>query len=139
VNVSVLPSASSLENPGPLTRVVLDYTRAMERLVPSAKAAGDWAPLAEFVAVDAFERIGTFLEVHDWQQYTEMLARWASSIEKFETTVRRVSELPSRVYYEVEERHFRGGRVGVVNSMTVFEFDERDRIRHLAVYLQQAR
>ena len=109
----------------------------MERLVPTARAAEDWAPLAAFVAVDEFERIGTFLEVHDWRQYTDMLTRWASSIEKFETTVRRVSELPGLVYYEVEERHFRGAKVGVVHSMTVFAFDEGGRIRHLAVYLQQ--
>jgi len=111
----------------------------MERLVPTVKSAEDWAPLAEFVAVDEFERVGTLLEVHDWHQYTEMLTRWASSIEKFETTVRRISELPDLVYFEVEERHFRGGKVGVVNSMTVFAFDEDARIRHLAVYLQQRR
>jgi hypothetical protein len=137
--VSRLDSGSSLEDPGPLTRVVLDYTGTMERLVPSVKAAADWAPLAELVAVDEFERIGTFLEVHDWPQYTGMLTRWATSIEKFETTVRRVSELPGLVYLEVEERHFRDARVHVVNSMTVFAFDEAGRIRHLAVYLQQPR
>jgi hypothetical protein len=124
---------------GPLTRVVLAYTQTMERLVPAVKRAEDWAPLAELVAVDEFERTGTLLETHDWQQYTEMLTRWASSIEKFETTVRRISELPDLVYYEVEERHFRGGKVGVVNSMTVFAFDDAGRIRHLAVYLQQPR
>ena len=124
---------------GPLTRKVLEYTRIMEGLVPTAKAPEDWAPLAEFVAVDEFERIGTLLEIHDWRQYTEMLTQWASSIEKFETTVLRVSELRDLVYYEVEERHFRGDKVGVVNSMTVFEFDANRRIRHLNVYLQQRR
>ena len=43
------------------------------------------------------------------------------------------------VYYEIEERHFRGDKVNVINSMTVFEFDANDRIRRLNVYLQQAR
>lgn len=127
------------EAPGSLTRRVLDYARTMERLVPTAKTAADWSPLAELVAVDEFERIGTSLELHDWRRYTEMLTRWASSIEKFETTVRRVSELHDLVYFEIEERHFRGGQVHVVNSMTVFGFDEAGRIRHLAVYLQQRR
>jgi hypothetical protein len=124
---------------GPLTRNVLDYTQTMKRLVPAITAPADWAPLAEFVAVDEFERVGTFLEVQDWQQYTEMLTKWASATETFETTVRRISELPGLVYFEIEERHFRGGNVNVVNSMTVFEFDEDGRIRHLDVYLQQAR
>jgi hypothetical protein len=125
------------ENAGPLTRKVLDYEQAMKRLVPTIEAPADWAPLAEFVAVDTFERVGTFLEVQNWQQYTEMLTHWASATETFETTVRRISELPGLVYFEIEERHFRGGDVHVVNSMTVFEFDEDGKIRHLDVYLQQ--
>jgi hypothetical protein len=127
------------ENAGPLTRKVLDYEQAMKRLVPTIEAPADWAPLAEFVAVDTFERVGTFLEVQNWQQYTEMLTHWASATETFETTVRRISELPGLVYFEIEERHFRGGDVHVVNSMTAFEFDEDGKIRHLDVYLQQPR
>jgi hypothetical protein len=127
------------ETPGPLTRKVLDYEQAMKRLVPAITAPADWGPLAEFVAVDEFERVGTFLEVQNWQQYTEMLTQWASATETFETTVRRISELPGLVYFEIEERHFRGGNVHVVNSMTVFEFDEDGKIRHLDVYLQQPR
>ena len=110
----------------------------MEGLVPAAKGPADWAPLAEFVAVDQFERVGTFLEVQNWQQYTEMLTQWASAIDSFATAVRRTSELRGLVYYEVEERHFRDGNVTVVNSMTVFAFDKDTKISHLDVYLQQA-
>ncbi len=124
---------------GPLTSVVLDYVRTMEELVPTATTPEDWAPLAEFVAVDDFERVGTFLEVQTWSAYTAMLTQWASAIATFETTVRRISEVDGLVYYEVEERHRAGDRVAVVNSMTVFAFDGTGRIRHLDVYLQQAR
>jgi hypothetical protein len=122
-----------------LTQRVEGYVEAMARLVPTVKAADDWAPLAEYVDVEGFERVGAFLEVQDWRQYTEMLTQWASATDGFETVVRRIAELPERVYYEVEERHHRGGDVHVVNSMTVFEFDGSGRIRHLDVYLQQAR
>ncbi len=124
---------------GPLTRTVLDYVRTMTDLVPTVTTPEDWAPLTEYVAVDDFERVGTFLEVQDWAQYTEMLTGWASAIATFETTVRRIAELPGVVYYEVEERHHVGEHVNVVNSMTVFTFDDEGRIRHLDVYLQQAR
>jgi hypothetical protein len=127
------------ESSGPLTRKVLDYERTMRDLVPVVEAPADWAPLSALVATDEFERVGTFLEVQDWQQYTEMLTRWASATERFETTVRRIAELTSHVYYEIEERHFRGDDVTVVNSMTVFEFDEDGKIRHVDVYLQQPR
>ena len=108
-------------------------------MVPGVKDPADWAPLAEFVATDEFERVGTFLEVQGWSEYTDMLTRWAAVTESFETTVLRISECGSLVYYEIEERHSRGDHVNVVNSMTVFEFDEHGRIRRLNVYLQQAR
>jgi hypothetical protein len=124
---------------GPLTRRVLEYDEAMRRLVPEAKDPADFAPLAEYVAVDEFERVGTFLEVQDWQQYTEMLTKWASATDSFATTVRRITEVAGLVYYEIEERHTRGGGVHVVNSMTVFQFDESGKISHLDVYLQQPR
>ncbi len=124
---------------GPLTQVVFSYDRVMRELAPTVKAPSNWAPLTEFVAVDGFERIGTFLEVQDWDQYTVMLTQWASSIDSFETSVRRISELPDLLYYEVEERHRRGDAVNVVNSLTVFAFDDRGRICHLDVYLQQPR
>jgi hypothetical protein len=71
-----------------------------------------------------------------WREYIEMLARWASATAKFEATVRRVFELPGLVYFEVEERHFRGDAVSVVNSMTVFAFNADNKIRRLDVYLQ---
>jgi hypothetical protein len=127
------------EAPGALTRAVLDYQDVMKRLVPSISGPGDWAPLAEFAAVDEFVRIGTSMEVQDWAQYVDMLTRWASSIDRFETTVRRTNESGRLVYFEVEERHLRAARVDVVNSMTVFELDDAGKIRRLDVYLQQAR
>lgn len=129
----------AIESAGPLTQKVLAYTEAMRQLVPTVSSPADWEPLTAFIAVDDFTRVGTFLERDDWRGYTEMLTRWASSIERFETTVHRIAELPGHVYYEIEERHFRGGDPHVVNSMTVFEFDDVARIRRLDVYLQEAR
>lgn len=123
---------------GPLTRKVMQYQDTVRRLVPTIKTSKDWAPLASLIAIDRFERIGTFLEVQNWQQHTEMLTGWAHSVDSFETTVRRMSELPALVYFEVEERHFVGDNTHVVNSLTVFEFDTDAKICHLDVYLQQA-
>ena len=123
---------------GPLTRKVMQYQDTVRQLVPMVKTPEDWAPLASLIAIDRFERIGTFLEVQNWRQYTEMLTGWAHSVDSFETTVRRVSELPQLVYFEIEERHFLGDNAHVVNSMTVFEFDTDANICHIDVYLQQA-
>jgi hypothetical protein len=127
------------ETVGPLTQMVLEYDRALQRLVSEARDLADWAPLSEFIDVEHFERIGTFLEVQNWNDYIEMLTRWASATESFETTVRRITEIRRLVFYEIEERHSRGDNVNVINSMTVFEFGANNRIRRLNVYLQQAR
>ena len=83
--------------------------------------------------------MGTRREVQNWREYAELLTRWACAIERFETTVQRVSELPGLVYFAAEERHFVGEEVTVVNSLSVFEFDADEKIRRLSVYLQQAR
>ncbi|CQD16513.1 hypothetical protein BN970_03516 [Mycolicibacterium conceptionense] len=122
-----------------LIDIVLRYQELMKQLVPTVKTAADWAPLADFVATDQFERVGTFLEVQDWQQYTQMLTDWVSRIDTFETTVRRISQVGNLVYFEIEERHLRHGATLVVNSLTVFEFTDDATICHLNVYLQQGR
>ena len=131
--------AEEVVNPGgPLVERVLGFVAVMKDLVAAGAASGDeWAPLREFVAVDEFERIGPFLEVQDWRQYVEMLSQWSLGTTGFETTLLRVSELRGLVYVEVEERHQRNESIEIVNSMTVFEFDETEKIRRLAVYLQR--
>jgi len=123
---------------GPLTRNVRNYDRMMRELVSQVRTSADWAPLEQFIAVDDFQRVGVFREVQNWPAYVEMLTHWATSVDSFETTVRRISELPGLVYYEIEERHRRGPELNVVNSMTVFTFDDAGKISHLDVYLQQA-
>lgn len=121
---------------GPLAKKVLDYQDTVRNLVLTVKSPDDWGALGEFLAVDEFERIGPFLDVQNWPQYAEMVNGWAQGVQAFETTVRRISELPQRVYFEVEERHRYGDDWLVVNSMSVFEFNEDGKVRHLDVYLQ---
>ena len=81
---------------GPLTRKVLGFEQTMKKLVPTIKAPADWAPLAEIVAVDEFERVGCFLEVQNWQQYTEMLTKWASATDSCRALAASVKELTVR-------------------------------------------
>ena len=134
-----LRSTAGSGPPRSLTDRVLEYDRVMTELVPRVETPADWEPLTRFVAVDDFERVGTFLEVQDWAAYTEMLTGWATAIDSFETSVRRISELANLVYYEIEEQHQRAGNVSAVNTLTVFEFDGEDLIRHLDVFVQQRR
>jgi hypothetical protein len=125
-----------MDDYGILAKKVIEYQDTVRNLVPTVKSPDDWAPLGEFLAIDEFERVGPFLDVQDWPQYAETVNGWAQGVQSFETTVRRVCELPQRVYFEVEERHLYGDDWLVVNSMNVFEFNEDGKVRRLDVYLQ---
>jgi hypothetical protein len=122
-----------------LARRVLEYSLTMKRLVDAAKEPGfgvdDWAPLAEMVAVDDFERVGNFLEVMSWPQYVEFLTRWATT-SHWEGSFKRVTEHDNVVFLELEERSGVGEAATAVNSVSVYEFDGAGKIRHLDIYLQ---
>ena len=122
-----------------LARKVLDYSLLMKRLVDEAKRPGfsveSWAPLAEMVAVDEFERVGNFLEVMNWPDYTAFLTRWAAGSE-WECSFKRITESDGVVFLELEERSRVGEHVSVVNSMSVYEFNDAGKLRHLDILLQ---
>jgi hypothetical protein len=125
--------------PGPLTERVLEFTGTVERTVPLAKESGftksAWAPLEGLVATDEFERIGIWREVMNWPEYLDFMTTFASA-KGFETSVRRITEVPNFVFYEIEERHIKDGKVNVVNSMNVFEFNDAGKICHMDIYVQ---
>ena len=122
-----------------LSRKVLEYSQIMKRLVDSARQPGfsvnSWAPLAELVAVDEFERVGNFKEVMNWHDYVKFLTNWASSSE-WDCSFKRITESGNVVLLELEERSKTGGYSSVVNSVSVYEFNSAGKIRHLDIYLQ---
>ncbi len=118
---------------------VLEISGIIERLVPSAKGPGfsevDWAPLAELFATDEFQRVGIWREGMNWQAYIDFMTKFAQA-KGFEITVRRVTQCANLVFYEIEERHIKDGKVNVVNSMNVYEFNDEGKVRRLDVYIQ---
>jgi hypothetical protein len=122
-------------------RTVLEYGVLMKQLVDCAKEPGfsvaSWAPLAELVAVDEFDRVGPFKEVMDWAAYVGFLTTWAMSSE-WNGSFKRISEFSNVVFLELEERSRVGEFSSVVNSLSVYEFNDAGKIRHIDVYLQMA-
>lgn len=122
-----------------LSRRVLDYSLLMKRLVDSAKEPGfsveSWAPLAELVAVDEFDRVGPFKDVMSWDEYVRFLTDWATSSE-WDCSFKRITETPDLVFLELEEHSKIGDFESVVNSVSVYEFNDAGKLRHLDVYLQ---
>ena len=125
---------------GPLSRLVLEYSVVMKRLVDEAKQPGfseaSWAPLAEHVDTAAFVRVGAFKEVVNWKQYVAILTQWATQAD-WDCSFKRITEVPGRVYLELEERSGTGPSMDVVNSMSVYEFDADNKLVHLDIYLQR--
>lgn len=127
------------EYTGP-ARAALDYTLITKRLADSATpdaGVDHWAPLAEIVATDEFERVGNFKEVMNWTEYVGFLANWAGNSD-WSASFKRVSEIDGRAYLELEERSQIGDFSSVVNSLSVFEFDDTGLITHIDLYLQMA-
>src|SRR5579862_1752543 len=122
-----------------LSRKVLEYSLIMKHLVDEAKKPGfseaSWAPLAELVAVDEFERVGNFLEVMRWPAYVSFLTKWAKS-SGWECSFKRITENQGVVFLELEERSAVGAHRSVVNSATIYEFNGDGKLRHLDIYLQ---
>jgi hypothetical protein len=121
------------------SRLVLEYSQTMSRLVKSAKDPGfsvdSWAPLAELVAVEEFVRIGPFKEVMNWAEYTEFLTNWAKSSD-WDCSFKRLTETDDVAFLELEERSTIGDFSSVVNTASVYEFNADDKITYVAVYLQ---
>jgi hypothetical protein len=125
---------------GGLARIALEYAAIYGRVVPLAREPGfgedAWAPLEALIAVDEFERVGLQREVMDWPAYRTALTQFARSGD-WEGTFRRVTESPGLVFLELTERLTKSGHVTELNSVSVFEFDEAGKIRHLDIYVQQ--
>ncbi|BBY37979.1 hypothetical protein MMAN_21130 [Mycobacterium mantenii] len=120
-------------------RAVLEYSVVIKRLVDEAKCPGfsieTWKPLADLVAVDVFERVGPFKDVMNWNEYMKFLANWAASSE-WGCSFRRITEVSDLVFLELEERNKLGDFTNVVNSLSVYEFTDAGKIRHIDLYLQ---
>ena len=124
---------------GGLSRKVLDYSLTMKRLVDDAKRPGfsvdSWAPLAEMVAVDQFQRVGNFMEVMAWPEYVSFLTKFAMS-SKWECSFRRITEAPGVVFLELEERSAVGEHRSTINSVSVYDFNTAGKLHRLGIYLQ---
>jgi hypothetical protein len=121
-------------------RRAIDYGLFQKGLMDRAKGAvpdyspEEWFGLKDFVT-DDFERIGNFKEVMTINDMVGFLQAW-SPTQHWEGSFKRVSEHGNVVFLELEERVGEGDEQAAVNSVSVYEFDEAGRIRHLDVYLQ---
>jgi hypothetical protein len=71
-----------------------------------------------------------------WDVYRGLLMMWATTTD-FWSEFHRISEVGNLVILELTEHNTpRGGAESVVNSCTLYEFDEAGKLVHLDIYLQ---
>ena len=125
---------------GPLARKVLEYGDVMERTVERAKQPGfteaGWDELAALMDTAKFQRVGNDKAQMGWEVYRDLLMKWAGTTD-FWAQFRRISEVGQVVFLELTEHNTpRGGMESVVNSMSVYQYDEAGKLIHLDIYLQ---
>jgi len=131
-----------IDNYTGLSRTALEYGLITKKIVAgAAKEPGfsveGWAPLADLIEVDVFERVGNFKEVMNWTDYVNFLTAWAANAD-WDCSFKRVTESGSTVFLELEERSTVGEFKSVVNSLSVYEFNDAGKVTHVDVYLQMA-
>ncbi|MDR2858693.1 MAG: hypothetical protein LBV50_12740 [Novosphingobium sp.] len=125
---------------GAYARKVLQYGEIIERTVRAAKEPGfteaGWDELAALLDVAKFERVGNDRVAMGWDVYRGLLMQWGTTTD-FQSEFHRISEVGKLVFLELTEHNTpRGGVESVVNSCTLYEFDEAGRLVHLDIYLQ---
>ena len=130
---------------GVYARKVLQYGDVIERIVRAAKEPGfdanGWDELAALLDTDKFERVGNDKVARGWAGYRdELLTPWATSTD-FWSEFRRITEVGKLVVLELTEHNTQrsglgGGAESVVNSCTLYEFNDAGQLVHLDIYLQ---
>ncbi len=121
-------------------RKALAYVDAIKRVVNAAKdpASGEsaWDELTALIDTAAFVRVGNDKAVMGWDVYRNLITQWAGSTDYWDE-LRHVSEAGNRVFLELTEHNTpQGGAESVVNSCSVYWFDDGGKLIHLGIYLQ---
>ncbi len=141
--------ANEMPNPedyAGLSRKVLQYSagfvEVVNRLKTGVAPETAWAPLEALIDVGAFQREGVFAtaeaEVIGWETYKSYISQYAGAT-SWEGTLRHITETPGRVILELEERNSNNGKTHVSNTVTIYEFNDAGKLRHLDVYVMPLR
>lgn len=134
--MEIITATATTDRKGPLTQLVEAYCETHGRLTAQGVSSPqDWEPLAEFIAVDEFKRVGAYLEELDWNEYCQFLTDWAGGT-RFEMDIFRITEAGRVVVQEIEERHYRGEQFIRKNVIALYVFNADNKIAHLDIYEQ---
>jgi isopenicillin N synthase-like dioxygenase len=88
-----------------------------------------WDALLPMIDSSRFRRRGNERTEMDWPAYRAMLEQWQGHAGKYEKTLHRASEVGNVVYLDLDEAATaKDGSVQTLRSMSIYEFDDSDRI-----------
>lgn len=136
-SLKVVAATSTSNEIGPLTQRVYSFVETQKQVLAAGVGKdSDWDPLAEFVDVDNFLRVGAYLEELNWTDFKKFLAGWMAGGTRFEFTEFQISEVGDKVFQEIEERHWRGDEFIRKNVMAVYLFGPDAKLVRLDIYEQ---
>jgi hypothetical protein len=134
---NITTATATINENGRLIQIVRDFVEAQGAvLAAGVKTPADWAPMAQYLAVDEFKRVGAYLEQFDYDEYCRFMTDWAAGGTVFEMTEFYITEVGNAVFQEIEERHYRGDQFIRKNVIAVYRFTPDNKIRHLDIYEQ---
>jgi hypothetical protein len=132
-------ATATIAEEGPLTKTVRDFTGAQgAAMAKGIETEADWEPVAAFIDVANFKRVGAYLEELDWTAYKAFLTGWAAGGTQFTFDELHITEAGDAVFQEIVEHHHRDGQYIRKNVIAVYRFTPEGKIRHLDIY-EQAR
>lgn len=88
-----------------------------------------WDALLPLIDAQRFVRRGNERTELDWPTYRAMLDQWAAHSGNYEKRLRRASEVGNLVYLDLDETATaKDGTARSLRSISIYEFDEADRI-----------
>jgi len=124
-----------------LSRKVLDYNIVTKEMnakckLPSFQDEMWDEHFAQFFDKPNFLRVGHLKEEFDYPSYLEFQTKWAPNSD-WECSFKRIAEVDNVVYLELEERATFNGMTNIVNTLSVYEFNDTGKVYRLDLYLQQ--
>lgn len=113
------------------------YADICERSQHTKITPADFDPIAELVAADKFYRIGIYKDEADWPLCLEKYVQFAGT-SLWSGKLRHINTVGNVVFQELEETITRPQGENVIYTMSVYEFDDNDKVTALRVYMQQA-
>lgn len=112
----------------PRAQRAMAYGDKMAAIV-NGQSDDNWDALLPLIDANRFVRRGNERTEMDWPSYRAMLEQWGAHSQKYEKDLHRASEVGNLVYLDLDERATAAdGSVSSLRSLSVYEFDEQDRI-----------